>query len=750
MRNVLSTSSSSIADTLPPLLREHAVVELPKSTLTNPRSSFDGFIPPAPQVSERHAVAALLDHIDAKEPSDFIELELSDFAIYIDSKYYPEELRPLHHLSTTMDEFYFDGILSTPGHCEKYFVRRVPFRTLPIGNYGVSAPTVGDQIWIQSEQHRKQQIFYKLSGRPSLEYERFHEPFVWIVDLAKHVIDFCEYERSQEKSVLLQDFQSRFKVLLYREHSGSLTFRQWAEAYGADDFRSAVATNIDFIWKEAVGVLGQKETEYHRFWKEIQGDYYAPNLNTNPNEAAIPGTIVTPYIYNLFHHLPFGDVLESIPPADEVLKNQPGPQWLPSQADPNTFPTPSALTADIIASIKPGDVISTKPDDPATGTQWKLETSNHHDGEDLWYGLVQEVHPGNPSFDVIWLYQPRDTPCAVMKYPWPTELFLSDNCTCNGAKVDGEDVLGIHDVRWFGSPTYSQLFVRQTYLTVDNRNCWVSLKSEHMHCHHHAKSPLRKYRPGETVLADAKGDHLEVFEVDVIFREGRRRIARLRRLLRRREVDSSCADCPKNELVYTNQFLEMRTTRIVRKCLVRIFRWDKDKKCPGEIISAPYDRDGTGDAYFVTHEQVADKNGRTQYVPVSPGAKPSLRQGFNPIPSVGDGHKLRGLDLFCGGGNFGRGLEDGGGVEMKWANDISTNAIHTYMANSKYSCKPFLGSVDNLLGQALRGDSVPRPGEIHFISGGSPCQGFSTLTNDRQTKQVSISRRPANLKETAR
>lgn len=749
----LGPSSSCVAESSSPLPRKHIVVELPKSTLNKPRSCFDGFVPPFSQVSETDAVAALLDHIDANE-SDFIELELSDFAVYIDSKHYPDELRPLQHLSTraAADRLYFDGVLSIPGHHEAYYVRKVPFRSLPIGNYGVSEHTVGHQIWIRSELHRNQEIFYKLSGRPSIEYQRFYELFLWIVDLAKHVIDYCEYHKSQKKRVLLQDFQSRFKIFLCREHSDSPAFEQWAEAHGADDFRSAVATNIDFIWKEAVGVLGQKDADFHYFWREIRGDYYTPNLNTDQvgnhdpeetdaNEPAIPGTIVTPYIHNLFHHMPFGDILKPAAPADKVLKNQPGPRWHPSPTHPKAFPAMNPITADIIASIKPGDVISTKPDDPATNTQWKLEASSHHTGEDVWYGLVQKVHPGNPSFDVIWLYQARDTPCAIMKYPWPTELFLSDHCNCDGAKVEGGDVIGVHDVRWFSSPTHSQLFVRQTYLTIDNRNCWISLQSAHMHCHHDAKIPLKKYQPGDTVLADAKGTHLEVFEVDVIFREGRKRIARLRRLLRRREVDTSCADCPQNELVYTNQFLEMRTTRIVRKCLVRIFRYDEDENCPDERIAAPYDRDGAGDAYFITHEQVADSNGRTQYVPLSDSAKPSLCQGFNPNPTLSDGRKLRGLDLFCGGGNFGRGLEDGGGIEMMWANDISTNAIHTYMANSKSGCKHFLGSVDDLLDEALRGGPVPRPGEIHFISGGSPCQGFSTLTNDRQTKRVSNSQR---------
>ena len=38
--------------------------------------------------------------------------------------------------------------------------------------------------------------------------------------------------------------------------------------------------------------------------------------------------------------------------------------------------------------------------------------------------------------------------------------------------------------------------------------------------------------------------------------------------------------------------------------------------------------------------------------------------------------------------------------------------------------------------QALRGkmsESIPLPGDIDFISGGSPCQGFSRLTHDKTT-----------------
>jgi hypothetical protein len=54
-----------------------------------------------------------------------------------------------------------------------------------------------------------------------------------------------------------------------------------------------------------------------------------------------------------------------------------------------------------------------------------------------------------------------------------------------------------------------------------------------------------------------------------------------------------------------------------------------------------------------------------------------LRRGFNPLEHT---LRLRGLDLVCGSGNVGRGLEDGGAVEMRWSNDIWDRATHTYMA----------------------------------------------------------------------
>lgn len=121
--------------------------------------------------------------------------------------------------------------------------------------------------------------------------------------------------------------------------------------------------------------------------------------------------------------------------------------------------------------------------------------------------------------------------------------------------------------------------------------------------------------------------------------------------------------------------------------------------------------------------------------PLEPADRPHLRQGFDPTKQD---KKLCSLDLFCGSGNFGRGVEDGGAVTAKWANDIKAVAIHTYMANAEQpkSFRPFLGSIDDLLLRGLKGEfseMVPPPGHIDVVLGGSPCQGFSNLTIEKST-----------------
>ncbi|KAI0872307.1 S-adenosyl-L-methionine-dependent methyltransferase [Hypoxylon argillaceum] len=718
-------------------------VELPFSTLTQPASHFDGFVPPAPEESERSAVTTFLESLGADGYDDEIEFELDFFSIYIDSNLFPNELRPLQHLaSRAVQCMYFDGILQ---HGDtKFYLRRVAFSKRPVGNYGESEHTVGDQIWVLSDLNDKlkRKIHYKLRS-PAPEYRRFHSPFLWIADFTKHVIDYCEHLRGKNERAVLHDFKYRFSNWILSKHKSSTAFEKWYLANGSADFRGALTANIDYIFVEANG-LDSKITSWHNIWREIQTlDHYQPNLAPSGKAAnAVPKTIVTPYVYDLFSHMAFGGLLErreaSI--SVETKKSSFVKRYQSIVSQPSNLPRikrhrrSSTDQATLIASIEPGDVISTLPDnDTTTNTGWKRGSSKHYQGEYHWFGLVQKVHErasGKRSFDVLWLYQPIDTPCSVMKYPWANELFLSDNCTCHSAmaKVQGHEVLATHEVEWFGSPsTSAEFFVRQTFVASDNR--WTSLRKEHLICGDETtfsqELHSHQFRVGDAVLVKTEGMQLETFIIEGFFEEEKTRYARMRRLWRRSDVDKAARLAPPNELVYSLQLVEIPAKKIDRRCLLRAF-------CVGEEIPAPYNRNGTGDAFFVTHQEI-EVEGVSEYRPLeSIHLKQLFRQGFDPSSKI---NKLQGMDLFCGGGNFGRGLEEGGAVEMKWTNDMWEGAIHSYMANTEPgSCTPFLGSIDNLLSQALKGDGgTPAPGDVHFVSGGSPCPGFSLLTLDKTT-----------------
>ncbi|KAI1296007.1 S-adenosyl-L-methionine-dependent methyltransferase [Xylaria venustula] len=716
------------------------VVALPSSTLTQPASHFEGFVAPAHEKSEKDVVADFLDSLGThSRDNDYIEFELNYFSIYIDHVKYPIELRPPQHLlSRAVKRMYFDGILQ---HGDaKFYVRNVPFERLPVGNYGKLNHTVGDQIWILSKFNESlgREIYYKL-GSPAPEYRRFYLPFLWIADLAKHVVDYCEHRRGQSRHAVLNDFKCRFSSWATGVHKSSTVFAKWHAANRTTDFRASIVANIDYIFEQANGV-SRDISSWHHIWKEVRSlDHYQPNLGLKEASKDSSRTIVTPYIYKLFSHMVFGELMKPKDPCISVKKLK--IEFIKqSQSTQASFPRSAIRNVrdqlGLIESIQLGDVISTLPDDDTTtNTRWKREISKHHDEEYHWFGLVQKIHIkpyGKRSFDVLWLYQPIDTSCSVMKYPWTNELFLSDNCTCHPhiAKVQGHEVLSTHEVEWFGSPsTSAEFFVRQTYVASENQ--WISLRKGHFFCgtesvYSQEPNLSNQYRVGDTVLVETQKMHLDTFIIEE-FLEENPPFARMRRLWRRQDVDKAAHSAPPNELVYSQHFVEVSTKKIDRRCIVRVFSVD-------EHVPPPYNRNGTGDAFFITHSEV-EVNGMIEYQPLGSPHLDLFRQGFHPIHNNHKAPKLRGLDLFCGGGNFGRGIEEGDAVEMRWSNDLWNEAIHTYMANADPGrCTPFLGSVDDLLSHALDGDQkVPLPGDVQFISAGSPCPGFSLLTLDKTT-----------------
>lgn len=187
-------------------------------------------------------------------------------------------------------------------------------------------------------------------------------------------------------------------------------------------------------------------------------------------------------------------------------------------------------------------------------------------------------------------------------------------------------------------------------------------------------------------------------------------------MVRRDILDASCAP---NEVVYTEDLIARKLSTVKRKCYVHVAKSRRN-------IPAPYNRNGVGSLFFMTHFWDGYK------------CLPLEKQEYPPtLNQPLSRKKLLGLDFFCGVGNFGRGIEEGGAVEMRWAHDISDKAIHGYMANADPSrVSPFLGSIDVLQTRAIQGrfdNGVPEVGLVAFIAGGSRCPGFSHLTNDKTT-----------------
>ncbi|RDL31841.1 uncharacterized protein BP5553_09243 [Venustampulla echinocandica] len=722
------------------------------SQLTCPKSRYIGHTPPLPISKERHVVKELLEELlkqeegknfegnregspDSSAPSDghFVEFGLSDFSIYLpDNKHHGFELRPLQNLVTKKGEstFLFDGILSY-GSVKRY-VQKVPFGTCSIGNYGLESHTVDGNIWIKSAYNSKtrSEIYYHLK-KPAPEYARFHDGFLWLANLAKHFVDYSQ--QCGENQVSVFKFRDDFSQWICEHHGESPDFRDWYQQYGGrDDFRQAVAVNIQFLFKESLGV--DESLRSQPIWSELM---VKDAIRKQP--IVEEKTVVTPYVYGCFKDLPFGSQLKIVEPVGVSKSEHASKVARLNLTEGHQIQEHGAEIPLKMRAVRVGDVLSVTKD--GTGSVWKDEPSRYKTVDQCWYVYVQAVHEAEnqePSFDAIWLYKPSDTSCAKMKYPFENELFLSDNCVCGNQKITSDEVINIEPVLWNCGPPKSnnQLFVRQTYLENER---FVTLTEEHKICNHLRPRNLtstitQRYPAGITVLVPAFRQNkyrLEPHEiVEYADDDGGKETVVLRQLLRRQEVDGTGRP---NELVYSAKTCVLPVKKLGRTCLVRFYT---EADIIAKNIPAPYCRDGSGNAFYITTRLVESATGST-LIPIQDDLPESLTQGFDPRkpPSRSP---LRGMDLYCGGGNFGRGLEEGGGVRNEWAVDIYDAAIHTYHANLKHrkGAKLFFGSVNDLLIQALRGNPsksnlIPRPKDVDFISAGSPCQGFSILNSRR-------------------
>ncbi|KAK3709022.1 hypothetical protein LTR37_011186 [Vermiconidia calcicola] len=559
------------------------------------------------------------------------------------------------------------------------------------------------------------------------------------------------------ENVTLRDFRWSFYKWLNARYRHVSTFQSWhAECGNLRDFRTQVAAHVGYLWKEGYSIWQDDRSTgliKHPIWGEVDPERLR-GISSRKNKEQ--RTIVTPFTYECFKHMYFRDHLESRDVTDDAVLAQISarkaalgltPLGALQAPDANLL-TPKSMpdtVGDGIIAVHPGDVVCVEGD---SNGPWKAASTM------TWYAFVLAVRPFQETvcLDVIWLYEPVHTTLGKASYPFPNELFMSDHCDHGRDAVDIHCVTGKVDVSWFASdPSLeSGLFVRQKYRTFaeEDHYDFVSLHESDFICRCSKHLPVfeecrKKYQIGDTVLVrgrdpDLREDCLEPAQV-VDFKLDSQRVI-LRRLRRKSQCDPAAKP---NELLLTEELFIKPPSKVIRKCHVRFF----DADVVRESLPTPYDREGAGDCYFIVDTgnteppRLPDTSNKNEGEDSKDGAcLPSPEQGLD-LEQPPQIDKLRGMGIFCGGGNFDRGLEDGGAVEFRYAVDWAERAIYSYRANADNpdATHFFWGSVNDYLAQAINGsqdECIARVGSINLLAAGSPCPGFSALQPDKQSSDA--------------
>jgi DNA (cytosine-5)-methyltransferase 1 len=337
---------------------------------------------------------------------------------------------------------------------------------------------------------------------------------------------------------------------------------------------------------------------------------------------------------------------------------------------------------------------------------------------------VKRVQGGNYNLEVLWVYELSDTSCMSMNYPHQNELFLSDDCNC-GTTLRLKDVVSVVPIEVMlkqkSLPT-EQYFIRQKYCT--ENSAFVSLCESDFTCTHYGTASIAEtYQSGDTILTHEDGKPLE----PVIFRGYTGEAGARVQVLQRRSSIEEGSDIKPNELVWTNIYLSVSKTNLIRRCHIKFLR-------PDETPPTPYDRDGQGDCFFLSSRL---RNGALEPLnnPMS-RTEDWFNEGFDPNANI---PKLLSLSVFSGGGNFDRGLEEGGILKTVHAIEMDGHAAHTYGANSPSLVKIFRGSVDDYLSNAIKGDKeTANVGNINCVCGGSPCTGLSCMQENPESPRSKV------------
>jgi len=312
-------------------------------------------------------------------------VHLSNFRVYRpEHGVHGSVMRPLNDLGTRQGDriLLFDGFLrrGTLSH----YVQGVPFETLAMDGYGTQNISIIGKACIQSDAARALNVWYLL-GDPSAEYARYHQHFSWIADFTKHFVGFLHVN----DNVRLADFRYRFYRWLTTDYGNNEIFKNWFTQYGGKrDFRTVIAANVEYLWKEAIDV--QDDNRKHFIWKEVDWNQLEA---VEKQKSVEKRTIVTPFVYECFKGTYFADQLEVRSPCEathEKAQRQKAALGFASdredaKVEAATREIPASATSKSTDNLRVGDVIGMVPEGRDKMGPWR------DDAAKMWYGYVQHI-----------------------------------------------------------------------------------------------------------------------------------------------------------------------------------------------------------------------------------------------------------------------------------------------------------------------------------------------------------------------
>lgn len=258
-------------------------------------------------------------HNTESDVQDYIEFHVEDFAVYREeaTRYLGRDRPPvveyeLCSLETLRSKrglkmLLLDAVLSFRG--TKRHIRRVPFDIVSIEGYDSLDIASVTGVFLQTQWCKPKNIWLRL-GKPSREYARYHDEFLWCADFGKHVVDYM----SRTELVSLSHFRSRFFEWAMEEHGSKPQFLNWASKLRSTDFRTAFNRHVQWLWSEGSNewIDSKQAIRSHPIWCEADPETkFLTSIPQQSSHASIKKTIVTPYVYECFKHMYFAQEMES-------------------------------------------------------------------------------------------------------------------------------------------------------------------------------------------------------------------------------------------------------------------------------------------------------------------------------------------------------------------------------------------------------------------------------------------------------